>query len=280
MKLRKCLPLLTLGALFAAPSALADQADVFNLSASYSVARDSNFFRLAPSVEHTTLGLKKRSEVVSSTGVGLDLDKTFGVQRLIASLGLVDNRYTQNDYLDYREFNYDAKWLWALGAQLTGEAALDRKETLNSFADNRLTSLNAQSQSRDLRVTDNQRFTAYYWFHSSWASLAGASRTRQTNERISLAESDFETTGVNVGLRFRPASGNTLIGRLRNLQGSYDKRPFDPVAKFDRGFSQDSAELDLDWRVSGDSTTISATATSRAAPAISTTFTPSAARPG
>lgn len=253
MNPRNFLSFFALGALMQAPLVAADEADVFNINASYTSARDSNFFRLAPSVEHTTLGLAKRSEVISSTGVGLNIDKTFGVQRIIGNVGLVDNRYTNNKYLDYREFNYDAKWLWALGVQLTGEAALDRKESLNSYADNRITNLNAQSQSRDLRVTNNERFTAYYWFHSSWATLAGVSRTQQTNEKIGLAESDYEASGYNVGLRFRPASGNTLIGRLRTLKGSYDNRPFDPVARFDKGFTQESAELDVDWRLSGES---------------------------
>jgi len=235
-----------------ASSAAADEGDVFNVNATLSSTRDNNLFRLAPSVDPKTLGLDDRSETITTTALGLNLNKLFGVQRVIANVNLVDNNYKTNDYLNFLAFNYDAKWLWSVGVRWTGELAIDRNEALNSFADNRLSNLsNARNQNRNVRTTDNERFTANYWFHSDWAAVAGVSRTSLTNEQAVLAESDYEASGYNFGLRYRPISGNSLVARVRRLDGTYENRQFNTVAQYDNGFTQDSYELDLDWRLTG-----------------------------
>lgn len=225
----------------------ADEADAFNLNATVSMMQDNNLFRLAPSVNASALGLDGKSDTITSTTLDLNLNKQFSLQRIVANVVVVDNRYQKNDYLDFTALNYDAKWLWAVGLRWTGELSAERKEGLNSFADYR------NILQRNIRTTETERFTANYWFHSSWAAVAGVYRTSLSNEQPFLADSDYTGTGYNIGLRFRPVSGNTLTARASRLDGSYTKRQPNAAALYDSGFTEDNYGFDLDWRLTGQS---------------------------
>jgi len=100
-------------------------------------------------------------------------------------------------------------------------------------------------------MIENQRFTADYWFHTSWAAVLGVSRIIMSNEQAVLAESDYEASGFNYGIRYRPVSGNTFTLRARQLDGRYANRQFNTVSQFDNGFSQNSIELEVSWLLTG-----------------------------
>lgn len=225
----------------------ANEGDVLNLSATLSSMRDDNLFRLAPSVDPKSVGLDGKSDTITTMALGLNFNKLFGLQRLIANVSLVDNRYKTNDYLDFQALNYDAKWLWAVGTRWTGELAVDRNESLNSFSDYR------NFRVRNVRTIENERFSANYWFHSNWAAVVGVSRYSLANEQPFLADSDYDANGYNYGLRYRPLSGNTVTVRAKHLDGTYSKRQFNSTLQYDNGFVQDSYELDADWRLTGKS---------------------------
>ncbi|MDP3538788.1 MAG: outer membrane beta-barrel protein [Azonexus sp.] len=209
--------------------------------------RDNNLFRLAPSANPQALGLDGRSDSVTMTSLGLNFNKLLGNQRVIANLTALDSRYQRNDYLNFLAINYDAKLLWTVGRRWTGELSLDQNEALNTFSDY------TNYRQRNIRTTDNQRFSANYWFHTSWAAVAGVYRTSVANEQPFLAESDYSGTGYNVGVRYRPVSGNTLTARAATLDGTYNKRKFNTVSQYDNGFQQNVYGLDLDWRLTGKS---------------------------
>lgn len=225
----------------------ADEADVLNLNATLTSMRDNNLFRLAPSADPQLYGLDGKSDSITTTAVGLNFNKLFGNQRVIANLNAVDSRYQRNDYLNFLAINYDAKLLWTVGRRWTGDLSLDQSETLNTFTDY------TNYKVRNVRTIDNQRFNANYWFHTSWAAVAGIYRTSVANEQPFLAESDYSGTGYNVGLRYRPVSGNTLTARAATLDGTYSKRTFNTVSQYDNGFTQNVYGLDLDWRLTGKS---------------------------
>lgn len=229
-------------------SAVADEADVFNVDASLTSLHDNNLFRLASGVDARSIGLQEKSDVVNVTALDFSLNKRISLQRVTAKVSLVDNRYRNNDFLDFRALNYDAKWLWAMGSRWNGELSFERKEALNSFADYRSNLLQ-----RNVRTTEDERFTANYWWHANWAAFAGVFRTSATNEQPFLAESDYSGTGYHLGLRFRPRSGNTLSFRTSRLDGEYRKRSFNTVSQFDNGFSEDLHSLDMNWLLSGKS---------------------------
>jgi len=171
----------------------------------------------------------------------------FSRQRLVANAILVDSRYQKNDYLSFTALNYDAKWLWSAGLRWDGMLYFDRKEGLNSFADYRA------DRQRNIRTTENQGFTANYWFHSNWAAVAGVSRTSVTNEKLYLAENDYTSSGYNLGLRYRPISGNTVTLRMSRADGTFGKRQFNAINQFDNSYTDNSYGVDLDWRLTGKS---------------------------
>lgn len=228
-----------------ATASWADEGDVLNLNASATYLRDSNLFRLAPSVDPAAVGLSGRSDNITATMLGLNFNKEFSLQHIIANINVVDTRYQRNGYLDFQALNYDAKWLWAAGIRWTGELSLDRTESLNSYSDY------TNYHIRNVRTVENERFTANYWFHTSWAAVAGVSRTTLTNEQPFLADSDYELKGYNVGIRYRPVSGNMLTLRAKQLDGTYSKRQFNTVSQYDNGFTQNGYEFNVDWRLTG-----------------------------
>lgn len=228
-----------------AAASWADEGDVLNLNASATYLRDSNLFRLAPSVAPAAVGLSGRSDNITATMLGLNFNKEFSLQHIIANINVVDTRYQRNGYLDFQALNYDAKWLWAAGIRWTGELSLDRTESLNSYSDY------TNYHIRNVRTVENERFTANYWFHTSWAAVAGVSRTTLTNEQPFLADSDYELKGYNVGIRYHPVSGNMLTLRAKQLDGTYFKRQFNTVSQYDNGFTQNGYEFNVDWRLTG-----------------------------
>lgn len=247
MSCQKFLIAFTASVLIHAPAAVANEGDVVNLSAAITMMHDNNMFRLAPSVNPASFGLEGRSDTITMTSVGLNLNKTVGRQQLIGNISFADTSYKRNNYLDFLALNYDGKWLWAVGTRWTGELALDRTESLNTYADYTTSNYRA----RNVRLIENERFTANYWFHTSWAAFLGVSRTSVTNEQAGLAENDYEASGFNYGIRFRPVSGNTVALRIKQLDGSYSNRPFNAAAQSDNGFSHNSVELDASWLLTG-----------------------------
>ena len=249
MSCRKILIASAASILVHAPAAVANEGDVVNLSAAVTMMHDNNMFRLTPIANPANYGLDGRSDTITTTSVGLNLNKTFGRQQLIGNVSFADTSYKRNNYLDFLALNYDGKWLWAVGTRWTGDFSLDRAESLNTYSDYTTTTTNYRQ--RNVRLVENERFTANYWFHTSWAAFLGMSRTSVTNELAVLAESDSEASGFNYGLRFRPVSGNTIALRIKQLDGSYSNRPFNTVAQSDNGFSNNSVELDASWLVTG-----------------------------
>ena len=237
----------TVPLLVVAPVVSADEADVVNLNAAMTVMHDDNLFRLAPTVNPAAFGLQGRSDTLTITSLGVNLNKTLGRQQLIGNINAVDTAYRRNSYLDYLALNYDAKWLWAVGNRWTGEVAADRTEALNTFTDYTTTNY----RQRNVRVIENERVSANYWFHTSWAALVGVTRTSVQNEQTFLAEGDYEANGYNAGMRYRPATGNTLTMRAKQMDGKYANRQFNTVSQFDNGFSQNGYELDASWLLTG-----------------------------
>lgn len=247
MSCRKILIASAASVLVHAPAAVANEGDVVNLSAAVTMMHDNNMFRLAPNANPANYGLDGRSDTITMTSLGLNLNKMVGRQQLIGNISFADTSYKRNSYLDFLALNYDGKWLWAVGTRWTGEFALDRAESLNTYSDYTTNNYRA----RNVRLIENERFTANYWFHTSWAAFLGVSRNSVTNEQALLAESDYEASGFNYGVRFRPVSGNTVALRIRQLDGRYSNRPFNAAAQADNGFSHNSIDLEASWLLTG-----------------------------
>lgn len=219
----------------------ADEYDAFNFRAGAGTLRDDNIFRV-PS------GQKPQSDTINTTLAGIDFNRRFSLQQLSASITWVNQQYWNHHFLNSDAVNYTGRWLWEIGgSHLHGELAADRSEVQNSFAEVR------NFSQRNMRVGENQRFNVEYDFHPSWHLVGSLSHHTVTNEQLTVAENDIEANGAGIGLRYVPASGNSVSWLAKQYDGRYLKRPFDPVLQFDKEFTQPSQEFTLDWQITGHS---------------------------
>lgn len=226
----------------------ADEFDAINFRAAVDVMHDDNLFRVPDRA-----GLRAQSDTITSTLVGVDFSRRFSRQQVSASLNLVNRQYAKHDYLDATAVNYDARWLWAAGSHLTGELFAGRTEAPNSYAD--IPEIRT-SRERNLRVIETQRFGLDYGLHPSWHLIGDVTHQDVRNEQRIFADGDIETYGAGLGVKYTPASGNWLSWQLRQYEGKYSRRPFDPApgVRFDNEFTQPGHEFNLNWQLTGHST--------------------------
>lgn len=224
-----------------------DEADVINFSVTGNVMNDNNLFRLRPGLSAESVGLKTKSDTITSTGVGINFNKLFSLQRIVADVSLQEATYKTYDYLNYRALNYDTKWQWAIGKRLSGEVLFQRSQSLASFTDYN------NYIKRNLRTVEDNRLNLDYWLHANWHLVGGSYTTKLANESAYLEDSDYDGTGYNTGLSYQPASGNKLTWRVKRMEGKYKKRQFNTLFQYDNGFTQTGQQLELYWLLTGKS---------------------------
>lgn len=239
--------MLALQSVIASNIALAAGQDSIALSVFHSEVRDDNVFRLPDSVDPASRGLSGKADTIATSGIRLDVDKSASLQRLVAGVSLMDTRYRQFGFLDFRSLNYDANWQWAVGRRWSGELYADRRQSLSLFSDY------TNYLSRNIQTRESQRFTMDYWAHSDWHGYGGVTRTSLENGQQFFAENDFELRGVFAGVAFRPGSGDYLAFQTKQLAGSYHNREFSVASQFDNGFSQTDQDFSWRWALTGKS---------------------------
>lgn len=210
-------------------SVMADELDTLQFKASVNKAYDSNLFRRSNN---------EVSEQITTSTLGVKLDKTYSLQRFILDISYVDNKYNENDYLDFAATNYNGSWLWSLTPELTGTLSSQRTQSLNNFGDFLNTTKNIRT------LTDNQ-FRAKYSPHQVWSLILGVTQTKLENSELFTAISDFDATGLDYGAAYNFASGSTITFLGHSRKGEFKKRPIDPVIAFDNGYSENEYEIDL-----------------------------------
>jgi len=219
------------------------------LRASAALMQDSNLFRLSDSANvKTSTGKDSAAETIGVTTLGLTYNKAYSLQRIELDVSLVDYRYQNFDYLSYTARNYTAAWRWSLTPRLHGSLSSDRKETLNSFADNQGSTAPTQ---RNLRTDTSNGFNAVYEITGAGRLLGGVSQAKQVNEQALVADSDYSITSANLGARYEFASGSTITYKATASNGKYLNRSLSQSSLVDDGFDQTESDLRLHWVVSG-----------------------------
>jgi exopolysaccharide biosynthesis operon protein EpsL len=209
--------------------AVADELDTLQFNAGINKVYDSNLFRRSNN---------EVSEQITRSTVGVTLDKTYSLQRIKLDATLVDNKYHENDYLDFLAKNYDGALLWSLTPSFTGTLSSARTQSMNNFGDFRVTAQNVRT------MTDNQ-FTMKYSPHNVWALILGVSQNKLENSATFNAISDFDAKGVDYGFSYDFASGAYLRFLAHNRKGEFLKRPLSPAIAFDNGYTENEYEIDL-----------------------------------
>lgn len=208
---------------------VADELDTLQLRASVNQAYDTNLFKRANN---------EVSEQITRYTVGVKLDKTYSLQRIILDAWLVDNKYHENDYLDFLGKNYNAAFLWSLTPSLTGSLISRRTESMNNFGD-------FLNNAKNVRTQTFNEFTAKYSPHKTLGVILGVSQNKLENSQTFTAITDFDAKGVDYGLSYDFASGAYIKFLFHNRNGGFEQRPLDPVNAFDNGYNEREYEFDL-----------------------------------
>lgn len=232
------------------------------LKAGTSLRRDSNLFRLPAGADTVALvGKSSATEQIGVSSLSLAFSRTLSLQRFELSLGLVDSRYQNFNYLSFVARNYNTAWRWSLTPRLRGNLATEHKEFLASFSDFQ------DITQRNQRSETNTRLDALYEVDGTWRILTGVSEFTQTSQRSLAAQGDYTSRSADLGLSYAFASGSSLTHTLKQTTGKYlgNVRPSQDLV--DDGFSQSGHELRLQWAINGNSTAdISAAHISRTHP--------------
>ncbi len=154
------------------------------------------------------------SEQVTTQTLGINLAVPVSLQRFELDASIVGNQHQTLTNFDYIAQNYNAAWQWGLTPQLHGSIASTRAESLNSAGDSLAPNL------RNKNTTQSTALSAAYDLGGPWQATAGLSNTSTVNERALIGQTDNRSSGVNAGLRYTQASGNSLAYSLQRATGA------------------------------------------------------------
>lgn len=215
----------------------ADELDTFQFSAGINKLYDSNLFR--QSVNET-------SDQATISTLGVRFDKTYALQRVMANVTYIDNKYEKSDFLNYSATNYNAAWMWSLTPNLTGVLSSARTQRQINFRD-------LQSAVKNVNTTTENTFRAEYAPHQVLSLILGYSQVKSENDRAFNAIASNERIGVDYGARYNFPSGSyiSLLGHRRD--GTVNGRPLNTVLQFDTGFTDYEYDLEVSIAENGKS---------------------------
>lgn len=235
-------------------TATADPEDAFNILLGADVKYEDNLFRVD---EDTPLGNASKHDLVHTYSAGIRFDKKYSLQRLQLEATFTDNRYQENDFLDWKGFNYRAAWLWSLTPRITGRLLATRNETLNNFGDFRRIDPNAdtgpQRNLQSIQTNERREFTADVLLWGGWHVVGGVSNIESRNSQSFNEVGDFSQDSAEFGGRYVFRSGTEITLVQRESDGKFKGRAPDTLRQLDSGYDQSETEAKLDWRVTGKS---------------------------
>ncbi len=192
---------------------------------------------------------QKRSDTVSSTGVKVFLDKSYGRQQYTASVLGVFQRYkNQKDY-DNDGYQIDLGLSSEIGARGLVSLEHDAGKTLQDVSGQGLT------RYRETLTTRSTRLNGRYGLYGKWG-LSGA----LNSDEVKYSNRDFQdqtTSGARLGLRYSPSDLLYFDLGLRKSESQRDKYPFfyndGGLSKLSIGEKVDRTDINLvtRWVVTG-----------------------------
>ncbi|MDR0565005.1 MAG: outer membrane beta-barrel protein [Azoarcus sp.] len=236
---------------YAAPSAAQedDSKNPFSFTASETVMRDSNLYRLPNGVDAPK---GKRSDTVSVTKIGVNFDKELSRQGFHAGVSASRSFYAIHKNLTNTGGDANAQWNWRIGDRLSGVLGYSYGESFVGFSNTYTT--NSVDQKRVMRQLGRARFSLDYWWHPDWAVGLGFSDVRN-DYRDKLREYDkYDAQEASVNFTYRPSTGNRIVLSFRGEEGQYSNRAkkseLAPGETSLRDWSQRDVRLSGQWKLS------------------------------
>ena len=233
-----------------AQDAVAAQLRAVTLQLNTSTMWDNNVFRLpdsAPDPQLLTFGIPGKSDRITTTTLGLSIDKAYAQQQFKLDVSRVGTRYAKFTSLNRDSSAYNGAWLWTLTPHLSGTLSANRAESLVPFTD-------LTTPVPITRVINNRTFSLDGWMFGGWHVLAGAVNTTQQTSQVFLAQPNYNTNSAELGLEYAAASGSSITATSRTTRGNNPNQGIDLVNFFDNGYTLKESELKTTWMMSGKST--------------------------
>lgn len=235
-------------------AALADPEDAFNVLVGVDLKYEDNLFRIE---DGTPLGNASKHDFIHTYSAGIKFDKIYSLQRVQIDATVTENKYQENEFLDWTGFNYRAAWLWSVTPRLKGTLLATRNETLNNFGDFRRIDPNADPGTtrnlQSIQTNERREFTADFLLWGGWHVVGGVSNIESQNSQSFNEIGDFSQDSAEIGGRYVFRSGTEITLVQRESDGEFKNRPPDALRQLDSGYDQSETEAKLDWRVSGKS---------------------------
>lgn len=216
-----------------------------------SIMWDANMFRLPDSAPDPQLaqGIPGKSDRITTTTLGLRIDKAYAQQRFQLDASQTATRYANFTFLDRDAFHYDGAWLWSLTPRISGKLSADHSESLIPFTD-------LTRPVPNFRATDNRTFNLDAWLFGGWHVLAGATNTDVKTTQVFLAQPSYNSNTAEVGLKYLAGSGNLITATTRSTRGTNNNpgQALDLVNFIANEFRVRENELKTTWILSGKST--------------------------
>lgn len=193
--------------------AIAADDDVLNVSVFAAQRYDSNLFKIPDGQQ--PFGTGRRSAATTSTGVGLQARKTYGLQTFDVDLTVTHDHYTPYDYLDATGRTLSASWAWSLTSALSGNLSIAQSEAPNNFSDTGVLTTSNKRKTEERRFDVNARPGAA--LHPRFSVI----RSEDKSDQITLDRTNSSTTSLEAALVYEFRSGNSSEVYFRRGRGDY-----------------------------------------------------------
>lgn len=215
--------------------------DVLALVVGQRLAYDSNVFRL-PNGQNP-VDYDQRHDMLWTSSVRGELNKSFGRQRVYGDLGAAYVKYQEFSHLDHQSYQGSLAWRAGFGTASEAGAFYRRSRGLSSFDDrtgfSRRNMLTTESYGGDLMLR----------VAGDWLGVASTSYTENSNSLSELKSGENDIVTGDVGVRYAPRTGNYADVRYRRSRYDYNR-----VTTSDYSYDQDEIRLSARWIASGRST--------------------------
>ncbi|CAG4882876.1 conserved protein of unknown function [Georgfuchsia toluolica] len=238
------------GLLVAASDAAALWDDKLELLVAETATVDTNVFRLSNDEDPAArLGSSDKSDTITTTTAGFNLDVPFSRQRFLAGTSWNHVRYDRFSDLDYVGRDARALWLWQGGNQLNGELGYTETKTLGSFTD-----FLVRLRSANMLTTKRAYGSATYMLTPSWQLQAGLAGQTQRNDNELRKVNDINLLMTDLTANYVSPSGNKIGLSLRQDDGHYPHaQPVSSSLSFENDYVQRSIGAVTDWTLTGKS---------------------------
>ena len=195
------------------------QTSPYYLGVSLGVLNDSNVFR---SRDHSVLPLGlSRADTVITTSLLAGIDQPIGRQRVFGTLSLSDNRYANNDYLNYPGYGLNVGVDWSTVERIAGTVNIRANQAQRRFNETSGATIDPRKNIENSLGVDAAFRVGVVTRWSAEASF-GFSRVDYSNPAFAASESDQRS--VSLGTRWRPSSIINFGAALRHTLGKYPAR--------------------------------------------------------